>query len=122
MDKRTNKGIRRLWHAWHYSIDGLKSAFKHEEAFRQETLLAVVLIPLALWLGSSAIERALLIGTIFLLLIVELINTAVESVVDRIGPEHHLLSKRAKDACSAAVLIAVINLCFVWLSILFYSS
>ncbi len=107
-------GLRRVWNAFHYSLDGLGAAWRHEDAFRQEALLTLLLIPLALWLGESAVERALMIGSVLLVLIVELMNSAVEAAVDRISLEHHPLSKRAKDVGSAAVMIALINGAAVW--------
>jgi diacylglycerol kinase (ATP) len=107
-------GLRRVWNAFHYSLDGLGAAWRHEDAFRQEALLTLLLIPLALWLGESAVERALMIGSVLLVLIVELMNSAVEAAVDRISLEHHPLSKRAKDVGSAAVMIALINVAAVW--------
>ena len=107
-------GLRRILNAFHYSLDGLAAAYRHEDAFRQETWLTVVAIPLALWLGDSALERALMIGCILLVLIVELVNSAIEATVDRVSLERHQLAKRAKDIGSAAVLIALINAAVVW--------
>lgn len=106
--------MRRLWNAFFYSCHGLSAAWRHEAAFRQEVLLAAVTLPLAYWLGSNGVERALLAGSILLILIVELLNSAVEAVVDRISVEHHDLSKRAKDIGSAAVLLALANALVVW--------
>lgn len=119
MEKNTKKGIGRLWAAFHYSIDGLKSAFQSEEAFRQEVFLLLILAPIALWLGRTGLERAVLVGVLILVLIVELLNSAVESVVDRIGLEHHVLSKRAKDTASAAVLLSLANGIVCWLLIIY---
>lgn len=107
-------GVRRLALASVNSLKGLCSAFRSEAAFRQELLLAVVLVPLGLWLGESRTEKALLVGSVLLVLIVELLNTAVETAVDRIGLEHHALSGRAKDIGSAAVLVALVLLVTVW--------
>ncbi|MFT3757774.1 diacylglycerol kinase [Thauera sp.] len=107
-------GLRRVWNAFHYSLDGLGAAWRHEDAFRQEAVLAVVMVPLALWLGEGAIERVLMIGSVLLVLIVELMNSAVEATVDRISLERHPLAKRAKDVGSAAVMIALINVAVVW--------
>lgn len=118
MQKKTIKGIRRLWAAFHYSIDGLKSTFQSEEAFRQEVFLLFVLTPIGLWLGQTGLERAVLIGVLILVLVVELLNSAVESVVDRIGLEHHVLCKRAKDTASAAVLLSLVNGIICWLLII----
>ncbi|CAM5398442.1 diacylglycerol kinase [Thauera sp. 28] len=107
-------GLRRIWNAFHYSLDGLRAAYRHEDAFRQEVLLTLVALPLALWLGESALERALMIGSVLLVLIVELLNSAIEATVDRVSLERHQLAKRAKDIGSAAVLIALINAAVVW--------
>lgn len=107
-------GLARVWNALFYSIDGLKAAIRHEDAFRQELLLTLVCIPLALWLEPDAIGRALMIAVLFLVLIVELINSAIEAVVDRVSLESHHLAKRAKDIGSAAVLLSLINVVVVW--------
>lgn len=107
-------GLKRVWNAFFYSLEGFRAAWKHEDAFRQETLLALVLIPLALFFGHSALGRALMIASLFLVLIVELINSAIEATVDRISLENHRLAKRAKDIGSAAVLIALLNVLVVW--------
>ena len=112
------QGLTRLINALGYSRDGLASAWKHGAAFREEVLLAVVAIPLGLWLGQGGIEKALLVGSILLILIVELLNSAVEAVVDRVSGEHHELSKRAKDIGSAAVLITLLLAAAVWALIL----
>jgi diacylglycerol kinase (ATP) len=114
MNKPGNTGLTRIINAAGYSWLGLKAAFKHEAAFRQELVLAIVLIPAAVWLGQSGTERALLIGSVLLVIIVELINSAIEAVVDRFGNEQHELSGRAKDIGSAAVLIALINVIVIW--------
>jgi diacylglycerol kinase (ATP) len=107
-------GLRRLMNAFGYSLAGFKAAFKHEDAFRQEVFLAVVLIPLALYLEHDALHRVLMIGSILLVMIVELMNSAVEAVVDRVSLERHELAKRAKDIGSAAVFVALTNLAVVW--------
>jgi diacylglycerol kinase (ATP) len=107
-------GLRRIWNAFHYSLDGLSAAYRYEDAFRQETWLAMVALPLALWLGDSALERVMMIGSVLLVLIVELVNSAIEATVDRVSLERHQLAKRAKDIGSAAVLIALINAAVVW--------
>jgi diacylglycerol kinase (ATP) len=112
-------GIRRLINAFGYSLEGFKAAFKHEDAFRQEVFLAVVLIPLALYLEHEALHRILMIGSVFLVLIVELLNSAVEAVVDRVSIERHALAKRAKDIGSAAVFVALTNVLITWGLILF---
>jgi len=106
--------IRRLIAATHHSLSGLASAWRSEEAFRLEVILAVFLFPAALWIGSTAAERFLLIGTIILVMIVELLNTAVECTVDRIGTDHHHLSGKAKDLASAAVFLSLLLAAGVW--------
>ena len=111
-------GLRRILNAAGYSWAGLAAAFKHENAFQQEVFLALLLIPLALFLGDSGIERALMIGAVLLVLIVELLNSAIEAAVDRISLEHHQLIKRAKDMGSAAVMIALMNVVAVWALVL----
>jgi diacylglycerol kinase (ATP) len=108
------RGFQRLLNAFFYSLSGLNLAFRHESAFRQEIALAVVLIPLALWLPVSAVERVLLILPILLVLVVELLNSSVEAAIDRIGLDTHRLSKRAKDLGSAAVLVSLVALAIVW--------
>ena len=107
-------GLQRVLNAAGYSWAGLSAAFKHENAFRQEVYLALLLIPLALYLGETGIERALMAGAVLGVLIVELLNSAVEAAVDRNSLEHHLLIKRAKDMGSAAVMIALVNVAVVW--------
>ena len=109
-----NAGFRRLVNATIFSIAGLRAAWRNEAAFRQECILAAVLTPIGFWLGQTAVERSLLIGTVLLVLIVELLNTAVESVVDRIGTEHHALSGQAKDQGSAAVFVSLLLALLVW--------
>ena len=104
--------------AFFNSCDGLRDAWIHESAFRQEVLLALVLIPLALWVPVMPVERALLVTTVLLVIIVELLNSGVEAAIDRIGLERHSLSKRAKDIGSAAVLVALLLCGFVWAAIL----
>ncbi|HSD39314.1 MAG TPA: diacylglycerol kinase [Rhodocyclaceae bacterium] len=111
-------GLTRLWNALHYSIAGLKDAYRLEDAFRQEVLLAAVLIPAAILIPVSGIAHALMIGSVLLVLIVELLNSAIEATVDRVGLEKHLLSKRAKDIGSAAVLVALLNVVAVWSCVL----
>lgn len=113
-----NTGIRRLIRATGYSLRGLAAATRHETAFQQELALSIVLVPLALWLGDSGLERALLIAVWLLVLMFELVNSAIEAVVDRIGPEQHTLSGRAKDIGSAVVLLALVNAALVWLLVL----
>ncbi len=111
-------GFRRIWNAFHYSLAGLAAAYRHEDAFRQEVYLAIVLIPLALLLPATGIGHALMIGSVLLVLIVELINSAVEATVDRISLDNHRLAKRAKDIGSAAVLVSLINVAIIWLLVL----
>lgn len=118
MGKSGLHGIPRLIQAFVCSVQGLRSAWRNEEAFRLEALAALVLIPAALWLGENGMERVLLVGCVGLVLIVELLNSAVEAVVDRIGREHHELSGRAKDIGSAAVLLALLLVPAVWALIL----
>ncbi len=112
-------GLKRVWNALFYSLEGFGAAWKHEDAFRQEALLALVMIPLAWYFGGTAVSRALMIASVLLVLIVELINSAIEATVDRISLENHRLAKRAKDIGSAAVLIALINVAVVWGLVLF---
>lgn len=113
------RGLQRILNATRYSFSGIQAAYRHEDAFRQEALLAAILIPLALWLPASGIGHALMIGSVILVLIVELINSAVEATVDRISLEHHELAKRAKDIGSAAVFFALLNVILVWILVLF---
>ena len=112
-------GLRRVWNAMFYSMEGLRAAYRHEDAFRQEVLLAALLIPLALFLSASASGKALMIASVLLVLIVELLNSAVEATVDRVSLEHHRLAKRAKDIGSAAVMMSLANVIVVWLLVLF---
>jgi diacylglycerol kinase (ATP) len=107
-------GLRRLINATRYSAEGLGAAFRHEDAFRQEVVASVVLIPLAIWLGNNGLERALMVCSVVAVLGVELINSAIEATVDRISLENHRLAKRAKDIGSAAVLVALLNAALVW--------
>jgi Diacylglycerol kinase len=113
-----NTGIKRLIKATGYSFKGLSYAFRNEAAFRQESLAAAVLIPLALWLDVSPAERVLLVMSVVLVLVVELLNTAIEAVVDRVGVEYHLLAGVAKDTGSAAVFLSVLFCIFAWVAIL----
>lgn len=111
-------GLQRVWNALHYSLAGLSAAFKCEDAFRQEALLAAVLIPVTFWLPVAGTGRALMIASVLLVLIVELLNSAIEAVVDRVSLDRHHLSKRAKDIGSAAVMLALINVVLVWICVL----
>lgn len=112
------KGLVRLWNATGYSRDGLRAAWKNEAAFREEVLLAAIAIPLALYLGKTGVDRALLVGSIILILIVEILNSALEAVVDKASPETHELAKRAKDMGSAAVMLVLLNAAVIWLCVL----
>lgn len=112
-------GLRRVFNAFFYSIEGLKAAYRHEDAFRQEVLLALILIPAALFVPASGVGKALMIGSVLLVLVVELLNSAVEAAVDRISLDHHRLAKRAKDIGSAAVMLSLLNVAVVWGLILF---
>jgi diacylglycerol kinase (ATP) len=111
-------GLRRLINAAGYSLSGLAAAARHEDAFRQELFLSAIMVPLGLWLGHGGVERALLVGSVLLVLIVELLNSAVEATVDRVSLEDHSLAKRAKDIGSAAVMVTLVNVAVVWLLIL----
>jgi diacylglycerol kinase (ATP) len=111
-------GLQRVINATRYSLEGLAAAARHEDAFRQELIIFAVAAPVALWLGRNGLERALLIGVLFLVLIVELLNSAVEAAVDRISFENHRLAKRAKDIGSAAVMLSIVNAVVVWLLII----
>ena len=111
-------GIKRLANAFTYSVAGTLAAFKHEDAFRQEVILSVVLIPLAIYLGQTAIDQALMIASILLIIIVELLNSSLEATVDRISVKRHKLSKRAKDIGSAAVFFSLVNASVIWFLIL----
>ena len=116
--QKSRTGLNRLWHATGYSLNGLRAGWG-EAAFRLEAQMSVVLIPLAFWLGRDWVQIALLAGSVVLVMIVELLNTAVEAAIDRIGPEWHDLSKRAKDMGSAAVLLATLLAGSVWLAALY---
>ena len=117
--QKTRKGLSRILHAGGYSMQGLRAGWG-ETAFRQEAILSLVLMPLAFWLGQNWVETALLAGTVLLVMIVELLNTCVESAIDRIGPEWHDLSKRAKDMGSAAVLLSLLLCTGVWFAALWH--
>lgn len=117
--QKSRTGLNRILHAGGYSVQGLRAGWG-ETAFRQEAILALVMIPLAFWLGQNWVETALLAGSVVLVMIVELLNTCVESAIDRIGPEWHDLSKRAKDMGSAAVLLSLLLCAGVWLGALWH--
>lgn len=108
------RGLRRIISATRNSVEGLAAAVRHEDAFRQELLLAAVLLPLAFWVGQTGLERALLAGSVLFVLVVELLNSAIEATVDRISFEDHRLAKRAKDIGSAAVMVALLATALVW--------
>ena len=111
-------GLRRLMNAFGYSIAGTLAAFKHEDAFRQEVILTAILAPVAIYYGETAIDQALMIGSLLLIIIVELLNSSIEATVDRISVKHHKLAKRAKDIGSAAVFFSLINASVIWFLIL----
>jgi diacylglycerol kinase (ATP) len=111
-------GLQRAWNATRYSLAGLAAAARNEAAFRELVLLLLVGIPLALWLTKDGVERALLIGSLLLALIIELLNAGIEATVDRISLENHRLAKRAKDIGSAAVMLALLNAAVIWLLVL----
>jgi diacylglycerol kinase (ATP) len=110
-------GVVHLVRAFRYSMAGLRTTFVHESAFRQELLLCAIAMPLGIWLGRNAVERILLVGSLLLVLIVELVNTAIENAIDRVSLERHELAKRSKDAGSASVFVCLILAGFVWLQL-----
>lgn len=112
-------GLRRIWNALHYSLAGLGAAYRHEDAFRTELWLALALVPIGLWFGPGGVGKAMLVASVLLVLVVELVNSAIEATVDRISLEDHRLAKRAKDIGSAAVLISLFNVAIVWGLVLF---
>jgi diacylglycerol kinase (ATP) len=114
---KLRSGFDRLWHATGHSLSGLREAWS-EKAFRQEVLLSVVMLPAAFWLARNWVEAALLAGSVLIVMVVELLNTAIEAVVDRVGPEWHSLSKRAKDVGSAAVMLSLLLCGGIWLAAL----
>lgn len=111
-------GLTRVRNAFFYSMAGLSAAYKNEDAFRQEVLLALILVPLTFFLPVSGIGRAIMIGSILLVLMIELLNSAIEATVDRISIEHHSLAKQAKDIGSAAVFVALANMAIMWTLVL----
>ncbi len=111
-------GLERLIRAWGYSMAGFRACFKHEEALRQEVFALMFLLPLGLWLGETGVERALLVVSLLIIPLVELLNSAIEAVVDRVGEERHDLSGRAKDIGSAAVFLSIVIAVVVWLLVL----
>ena len=120
MVKKSGTGISRLFRAFGWSISGLKAAFLQEAAFRQELLLCVILAPLGFYFGETGLEKAMLLGSLMLVLIVELLNSAVEATVDRISKDKHNLAGQAKDMGSAAVFLSLLNAAMVWVLILIF--
>lgn len=118
MGKTGVTGWRRIWNAGFYSANGLRAAWKHESAFRQECVICLTLLPASFIVGTTAVERILLVGSLMLVLITELLNSAVEAAVDRVSNEHHTLSGQAKDMGSAAVLLSLLLAAFVWVVLL----
>ena len=116
--QKSKSGFTRLWNAVFYSLDGLSAAFRHEDAFRQEVLMALILIPIAIHAPATGAGKALMVASVFLVLIIELLNSGIEAVTDRISLEDHILAKRAKDMGSAAVMLALLNVPVVWLLVL----
>ena len=114
-----DQAAARLWRATGYSLAGLRAAFQHEQAFRQEVYMLLIVVPLGLWWGDGAVEKVLLIGSWLIVMIAELLNSAVEAVVDRIGSEQHELSGRAKDIASAAVMVALALAGLTWFMLIF---
>lgn len=114
MGNANHTGLKRLVYATRYSMMGFRAAWTHEAAFRQELILCVVLVPAAFWLGMDGVQRALLISSLLVVLITELLNSAVEAAIDRFGDERHPLSGRAKDLGSAAVFVALLLVVVVW--------
>jgi diacylglycerol kinase (ATP) len=114
MARPGNAGLRRIFNATLFSCAGLRAAWRHEASFRQEVLAAALLIPAGVWLGRNAVERSLLLGSCMLVLVVELLNSGLEAIVDRVGIEHHELSGRAKDMGSAAVLVSLLLVLLTW--------
>jgi diacylglycerol kinase (ATP) len=111
-------GLKRIWNAMLYSFDGFAAAFRHEDAFRQEVLLAFILIPTALCLPVSGTGKAQMIASVLIVMIVELLNSGIEAVTDRVSLEDHTLAKRAKDLGSAAVMLSLVNVTVVWLLVI----
>jgi|KBSSwiStaDraftv2_1062776.scaffolds.fasta_scaffold236865_2 diacylglycerol kinase (ATP) len=116
---KSKSGLLRIWNAVFYSLAGFKAAYRHEHAFRQECLLALILLPAALLMPTSGLGKALMVASVLLVLVVELVNSALEAAVDRISLEQHQLAKRAKDIGSAAVFMSLVNVAAVWALVLF---
>ena len=117
--QKARRGLTRVWHAFGYSLAGLRAGW-YETAFRQEALASLVLLPASWWVGKTWVESALLAATVVLVMVVELLNTGIETAIDRIGPEWHALSKRAKDMGSAAVLLSLLLCAGVWTAAIYY--
>lgn len=120
MATRGTTGLARIIRAFFFSMQGIKAAYVNESAFRQELFLTGVLFPVGLWIGETGFEKALLICTLFLVLIVELLNSGIEAAIDRIGPEQHELSGIAKDIGSASVFLSLLNVVVVWVLVIFF--
>ena len=116
---KSKSGLLRIWNAVFYSLAGFKAAYRHEHAFRQECLLALILLPAALLMPTSGLGKALMVASVLLVLVVELVNSALEAAVDRISLEQHQLAKRTKDIGSAAVFMSLVNVAAVWALVLF---
>ncbi len=114
MASQKARGLQRIFNAFGYSLAGFKACFEHEEAFRQELFVLLPLLPLGMWLGGDGVERALLLGSLLIVPIVELLNSAIEAIVDRVGTERHELAGRAKDIASAAVFLSIVFAVLVW--------
>lgn len=112
-------GLNRIWNAFFYSIDGLAAAYRHEDAFRQEVVLALILVPTAFYMPVTGIGKAMMVASVLWVLIVELLNSGIEAVTDRISLEDHALAKRAKDLGSAAVMLSLVAVPAVWLFVIF---
>ena len=116
---KSKAGLKRIWNALFYSLDGFAAAFRHEDAFRVEVLFALVSIPIALHMHVSGAGKALMVASVLLVPVVELINSSIEAITDRISLENHVLAKRAKDMGSAAVMLSLVNVPAVWLLVIF---
>lgn len=114
VNKPDHRGLGHVIKAARYSLNGIKAALEYEEAFRLELMAMVVMVPAAIYLGQTGLERAMMVGSLLLVLLAELVNSAIEAIVDRISVEHHVLSGRAKDIGSAAVFVALVNVAAVW--------
>jgi len=118
MGHQNSKGLKRIFRAFFYSVAGFTASFEHEEAFRQELYVLIPLLPIGLWLGQGGLEKAVLVGSLLIVPIVELLNSAIEANVDRVGMEPHELSGRAKDIASAAVFLGIVMALLVWALVL----